>query len=348
MDAVDRLAAYLAGDLDAAETSAVEEDLARDPALRAQLSAMRRADGALLALRSPTPPPGFEERLQRALDPVIGEQIGADAEVPPATGTFDDLAERRASRDRGRRWIPAVAGVAAAAAAIAVIGTNLDLGGNDSAEVADEAGDAGADSAEMFSLDADDADDGATADLDGPVIISADRQLDDDDIEALLAAPELEAVVAQGFTDTAGQDLAARWSSDLGAGPEASTSLAPDDGAMADQDTAEQEAPAADEEATEESDETTAADDLGGLADTAGRTLAPDERSDVARCLAYLTEADDASRAIPAYVELGSYGDDEVIVYGFVSEDPGTGAFTRVELWVAGRDDCEVRYLRQR
>lgn len=354
MDTPDRLAAYLAGDLDPADASAFEEELARDPALRAQLAAMRRADGALLALRSPQAPDGFEERLRAALQPVLADELGnagVPEEAPTSTGTFDELASRRAERDQRRgRWLPAVAGVAAAAAAVVVIGNVVEFGGDDAdMDTGDSGVETMADDAEMESFDeteGDDAEDaGAPPPPDGPTVVSSERALGEQDLEALLAAPELEGVTAQGYGSDEGTVIADGWSLALGADP------AQDD-AMADDEAADDEA-AGDtaEEGTEsDADGSSAAEAVPESAPMQTRGSAPlseDDEATVARCLNYLMEGEDAPDAIPAYVELATYDGDDVLVFGFVTEDPSTGAYTRTELWVVGRDDCEPRYLRQ-
>ena len=137
MDPADRIAAYLADELDDEQRRAFEDDLARDAALRADLDAVRRADDALAA-QAPTPlPAGAEERLWARLTPELEAAYQPDAPVAaPEERTFtaaggDELAARR-----GRRSPPwtAIGGIAAAIVAVAVVSVGiLDPGRTDDA-----------------------------------------------------------------------------------------------------------------------------------------------------------------------------------------------------------------------
>lgn len=133
MNPAERLADYLAGSLDADARAALEAELARDDALRAQLAAMRRADAALAALTSPAPPAGFEERLAAAIGTELARTLADGADVdgddatpdsPDSGGGTDELARRRARREHraAPRWAPRIAGVAAGVVVLAGAG----------------------------------------------------------------------------------------------------------------------------------------------------------------------------------------------------------------------------------
>lgn len=107
MDTGERLAAYLAGELADDQRAALEEDLARDPALRARLERIRALDAELGRLPPVSPPPGFGSRLRRA----VAEELDR---TPLVADEVIDLADRRERRVRLLRRL----GVAAAAATV--------------------------------------------------------------------------------------------------------------------------------------------------------------------------------------------------------------------------------------
>ncbi|HEX9765268.1 MAG TPA: RseA family anti-sigma factor, partial [Nitriliruptorales bacterium] len=109
METGERLSAYLAGELDADETAALEVELAGDPALRARLERIRAADQALRSLPPVAPPAEFSMRLREAL----AHEVTRHEASPGA----DELAQRRLRRDgRIHRFV----GLGVAAAAVAV------------------------------------------------------------------------------------------------------------------------------------------------------------------------------------------------------------------------------------
>lgn len=112
MEAGERLAAYLAGDLDADERAAIEAQLARDPALRQRLERIRHVDALLGGMEDVEPRPGFRERLDDRLRTELGGDVG------------DELADRR--ERRRRVWRP-VAVAAAAAAIVGVVGVTAGV-----------------------------------------------------------------------------------------------------------------------------------------------------------------------------------------------------------------------------
>jgi hypothetical protein len=365
VDAAERLADYLAGELDADEHATVEAALARDPALRTQLEHLQRADGALAGLISPAPPEGFEDRLQAALAPALAEELGLVAEaaaVPASAGeriAADELAAARARREarsgatRGRRWLPVVGGVAASllllAVAVSVVGP---LGGDDSFEVASGGLDADeVDGAEEPAEGAsgDDADDdptverhgadpgseeevvedaveeaaGAPADAEdvwsGPQVVLSGRTLDAAAVSGLLDAGATSALVASGLDATTGNEVAGRWTAQLGVTTGAEqdvTSDSAEDGASGDREAAT----------------------VDPLAD-----LQPADRQAVGRCLAEVleTERERPGPAIPTYVELLTTADVPAIVFVLLAAGDD-GRFTVPEAWLVARDDCRV------
>ena len=66
---------------------------------------------------------------------------------------------------------------------------------------------------------------------------------------------------------------------------------------------------------------------------------------DVRRCLDEIIAS--ASPAVPMYAELATFQGEPAIVYALATEDPESGTLSRIEIWVAGRDDCQVRYFTQ-
>lgn len=342
MDAAERLAAYLAGELDVDEHRVVEAALARDPALRAELAAIRRADAALGELTSPTPPPGFEERLRAALSAELTAQLAGSepaADRAPSgdrpggtagtTSAWDELAARRQGRQRPR-WVPVLGGVAASlvllATGIAVV--TLGGGGGD---------DADEDLAVTSTMDDAGRPEATAPDLGGPLVVDEGRTIADADADVLLAGPALEDVTGRHLGPPEGAAVAEQWAAQLGAAADDALELLPS------------EEGAAEEEAEEEADEAVdAGAEDGEVADDAtadgpvAATAPVDDRTAVARCLAELLGGDVTDPPIPAYVELVTYQERPALVYGLVTVDPSTGAYTRSEVWILDRADCQV------
>jgi negative regulator of sigma E activity len=341
----ERLAAYLAGELDADGAAAVEAAVARDPRLRADLDAMRRADAALGSLPATELPAGFESRLRAAVDHELstllrGELHTTAQAAPPARR--DELAVRRARRSRS--WVPAFAGAAAAVVVLAGVAVGVGvLGGADDQ-------DGTADTAMTLESFADaDAEDAGEAEAgmalpepgDGPTIIASDRDLDDGAADELLASIELEAVAERGFDADTGRSVGAAWRAAL-------STLGPGAGAADERaETAEDGEPELEEAAPTDDDEAVEAEEAGPevAGDTAVRLFADGPLDDEAlaaadRCLTEVIEAD--TDAIPVYLELASYLGEPAVVVGLVTFDPATDAFTRPEVWVLSRDDCQV------
>jgi hypothetical protein len=334
----ERLAALVAGELSTDERRALEAELARDPDLRAQLEAMERADAALAAEPHTELPDGAEDRLLAALAPTLDAELGA-SEVGEAS---DELAARRATRGRRRTWLTAAGGVAAAIAAVAVVLPNLTGSGDDSAETADVAMDSGEDTASMEAAD----DDAGGAFPEGPTVTGGDRELDVDGADALLAAPELEAVAGSALAPEDAAGLGADWATRLGAplaGAASEEDALSDFGTEAETESADDGA-AQDEEAPTEGG-ADAADRAGaGAGVLVGPDVDGDALADVGRCLETLLATGDV--AIPVTAELVVFDGDPAIAFGLVSQD-ADGQVQRREVWVLDRATCEVRYFTQ-
>jgi hypothetical protein len=349
----ERLAAYLAGELDADESAALAAAIARDPRLRAELDAMQRADAALGSLAPTDLPAGFDSRLRAALDTELAAILrpqGAEATAsegstsgatvgdgPTSHRWTDQLAARRARR--ARSWAPAFAGAAAAVAAIAVVGVGVGVLGGGGADMDDAAGDM------EMTLEADDADGSEEAGMmaapgpgEGPTVIAQERVLDDALADELLTSIELQAVTDLALGADEGGSLGAGWRQ-----------------ALADFHTAADE-PAEDADVAEDAPQTESDEDLAATfdrtfaEDVAVRLFADAPPSDVDlaaadRCLAEVLAA--GTEAIPVYLELATYEGEEAVVVGLVTFDPATEAYTRPEVWVLAREDCQVRRFSQ-
>ena len=351
MDRATRLADYLAGQLDPEERTALEAELARDPALRADLDAMRTADDHLAMIPPATPPSGFEERLDAAISSEVAAVLdhagGAPEPAKPATTVTatDELAAHRARAERPGlpRWVTAASGAAAALVVLAGAGlvfSNI-LGGDDTGDDAIfETQSLDAIEEDAFDTDAEAFDDADSAD--GPLLLGGDRSLDDQDVQAILEDPDAFGIAARNLDDDTARGLAAPFAEALGAGSVGEVPESPD-----------AEADAGDDASIAED----APDGPAADADTPSRQGAPAElrigpdvsdadRAQVGTCLELLLS--DTTDVIPTYAELIVFEGAEAIVFGLISEDPATGLFTRREAWVLDRDSCEVRLFTQR
>ncbi len=371
MDPAERLAALLAGELDAHERAELEAQLARDPRLREQLAALERADEALGELTSPEPPAGFDERVHARLDDELEQVLGAAPEGLPAAqvaaaaataaadeqpGYPEDELARQRERRAAPRWLLATS--AAAAALVVVAGGGVLLSdqlrsGDD--ELAD------GDAATTFSTAEDAVPESADEAMAGepPRIVAEDRELDDAALSALVEGPDAIALADPDLDANAAADLRTRNLAALGlAASEAEEAETPDDAdAPAADDTGDTDAPSTgDTDAPSTGD--TDAPDSEVDADDALERGAPDlqalrtdgpvgeaEVEAIARCLQVLLP--DSPTAIPTYAELGTYEGEEVVALGLVDRDPTDGSLSRHELWILSRDDCEIRHISQ-
>ena len=318
MDTGERLAAYLAGELDPEEVRRLEAELAREPALRTRLARLRRLEQALGAMPAVEVPAAFSQELhdvlQRELD---GRPAGRD-----------ELAERRAAGSGRRRafgglpsWLPAAAGAAAVLVAVVVVGTSLPMGGSD------DAGDGAETTAlqgEAAEESAGDAGSARVTAADGPVVVSEGRSYDADDVQALVGSGELGMLAERALGEGEATELAERYRSAFEGSAGADT-LAEDGDANE---------PAADEQSSPTS-----------LRIEGSEEVHPEDLAAIAGCLdAILSES---GPLIPVSAELARFDGTEAIVLGMVGHDPATGAFTRSELWVVARDTCEVLFFAQ-
>jgi len=314
MDTGQRLAAYLSGDLDADERTALEAELAGDPALRAHLERIRAADRALASLPEVDLPEGLSDRLDAALAPELERVLG------------DELAARRARRATPR-WLPAVG---AAAALALVVGTGVvlvgGLGSGDDMTLMGEP-----EAADMADLDSAPgiAADGAET---GPVVTTSGRTVGTDDLAALAADPGLVAPVAPWLLDDDPDAVALAWRTALGGTT---------DRVMAG------ESPPGDadpEDDAQRSTDQVLPSTLPGL--NLQGDVTPDDLDDVARCIGVLFDGA-TGPVIPLYAELAFDADGiPVIVYVALSADR-SGDLTVVEVWKVDRASCELREFAQ-
>ena len=338
MDARERIADYLSGDLSPDEQAAFEAALVGDAALRADVAAARRADDALGALPPTALPDGFEDRLRAHLAseldavltpadpaPTADPLVAAEAEL----GRHDDLAARRAARAQ-RRWT-GLAGAAAAVLAVAgVVGALSGVGGGAGDRADDMAAGEGEPADGSFGTmttqdgateesytEAEEAEDAPTTDeaddlaadapaADGAVALHVrGRDLDTADLDDLLGGPEVRAF--------AGERLAADTAAVLRASRESSLLFR-----------------------FRAMESTGAADADAEDSDTAA--LSGGQRHAAQRCLQDAT----AGGGVPVYAELATYQGRDVLALALVTEDPGTGRWTVPGVRVLDLDTCEV------
>lgn len=327
MDTGERLAAYLSGDLDTDERTALEAELAGDPALRARLERIRAADTALADLPEVDLPEGFSARLRERVAPEVDAVLG------------DQLAARRARRG-APAWLPAL-GAAAALAVVVAGGITMTggMGGDDSADTAEEAGprttaDGGGDAADtMIQDEAMDAE--AAPPIEGPIVTHRGRTLDLDDLQQLATDPEVQAALESGAVQDDPTGTADDYVTALRESHTEEQTDSDDAGGAAEQDGA------ADLE-----HETTAASSAYKADLLRGEGVSDEDLEAVARCVPVLSEGA-AAPVVPLYVELATDEDgDEVIVYVALAQDADE-EYQRVEVWMVSRDDCEPRQFVQ-
>jgi anti-sigma factor RsiW len=355
----ERLAAYVAGELDADERAEIEARLARDPAARAELDRLQATERALGQLRPASPPAGFEERLRKAVAPALDEVLsgeptvaersgdaGADGDEAGDVGVVGDEAgdasvgdegspgsvaawsaggDELAARRRPGRWVTGAIGAAAAVALIGVAGVAiLGVPGTE-------------DAAPDVAMEADDADDRMMgADADGPVVVASDRELDADDLERLLAEPSVQGLRAQALDLATGGDLARAYRSHL---------QALDREEMSTEQGEASDAPTADAEDAEEP--ATEADEPAADPDDGAEAFPADGHERVGRCLDVILEGAGDPAPIPVYVELLRYEGEPAIAYGMLTPGGDGERYDRVEIWVVDQADCQVREFRQ-
>lgn len=327
MDTGERLAAYLSGELDPDERTALEAELAGDPGLRARLDRVRAADEALAAMPEVELPEGFSDRLHRRLAPELDAVLG------------DELAARRARRS-APRWLPAL-GAAAVLALVVAGGVGiLSTGGGDDTAEDMAAGDTRVTAEAGGDGEAGMAEESMGAPVAGPLVVDRGRTLTPQDLEQLANDPDVQAALRSDVVQDDPTMAAQQFSLALGA-----TSAAGGADTLDDAETrAEVESETAHDDQTEAADSTPGALPLPPVA-TQGE-VDDDDRAAVAACLPVLFE-DAASPVVPLYAELATDEDGTpVIVFAALSPD-AEGDFQRVEVWVLDRGTCEPRLFLQ-
>lgn len=326
METGERLSAYLAGELDADETAAVEADLAGDPALRAQLDRIRTANDALASLPAVSPSAAFSARLRETLR----DDIAQRADGTPAV---DELAHKRLQRTAGHNRFVGIGIAAAAAAVVAGIGlTSLFGTADDAATVADG--------------DPQMAQEGAGGDPLAPFVRVTDT---DHDAESVAALAEEDGVldipgeVGQGEARTLEEDRYAAFG------------LSGDDSASLRAGGTEQRDAEADAAAEADAETETSAPASGPAPETAeagasgldASTGAPaDPFTDVRRCLPEIVST--ASQpVIPLFAEVAAYEGEPAIIYLVLTREPDARMFNRIEAWVVSRADCFILNFQQ-
>lgn len=347
MEPAERLAAFLAGELSADERQAVEAELARDAALRAELAAMRRADEALAGEAPTALPEGARDRLMDALAATFDAELGTAA-TGAVTGGTDELATRRRAAATRRSWLVGVGGVAAAIAAIAVVGPTLgELGGSDDTVETM----ASPESEGEAAFDQDDAAGSPFAAPVGPTLLGGERALDEDGAADLLAAGELEAIVDQGLALDEAAALGGSWAQAFGAGtPYSAEGFAELDGEAFAADAAadgDEEAPATESDDEDADFRASTSSRLGRESAGADLQILGDvsegDREDVGRCLDTLLV--DGGVIVPVLAVLVTFEGEPAVAFALASVAPDD-TVTRREVWVLARASCEVRYLR--
>lgn len=321
MDDGERLAAYLVDELTAEERREVEAALARDPSIRARLAALRRSDEALASLGDVEPPPDFSERLRA----VVSDEI---ARLHPRLSA-DEVTARRAARGR-RSWGPGIAAAAAVVTVLAVGVAITSLGGaNDSGGDLDVAAEDTGTAAMLFG--------------DGPVVVALEHAYGRDEVAGIADDPAIQDLIAQGLGADAAFDRAAAYAAGLGVGDDGAVTMeAPAAGA------AEEAGPAADsaDETVEQGADGETLRERGiGLEVVVRGDADPEDLQSLQACLPSILEG--AGTVVPVYAEIATYEGAEALVYGLVGADPDSGRFTRPEIWVVDRGDCQVRLFTQ-
>lgn len=85
----------------------------------------------------------------------------------------------------------------------------------------------------------------------------------------------------------------------------------------------------ADQQADPETEEFAAVDDAG------------EEVGPVERCLPTILSGA-RSPMVPAHVEIAAFDGVPAVIYAFVTEHPGSGTYSRTEVWAVAQDDCQV------
>jgi anti-sigma-K factor RskA len=302
LDTGERLSAYLAGELDADERTAVEADLRRDPALRARLERLRRAERGLADLPAVDPPPGFSDRLRAA----VAAELAAEDEVAPRRGS----ATARGGRP-SRPWRTFGAAVAAAAG-IVVLGAG--------AGVVLRGGSLGSPAAETAAGSRAQAEKTAAPEV---TVAETDNDFDDLELQRLAVNVDTQFVLPPDLNARDAAPLAAELQDQLLGGEDRAASAGGSDGGGA-------------EAAAQTADR--GRQPAGEVREASPAGAPP---AAVGRCLSAIV-SEQTDPLIPVYVEVARYEAVPAVVYVFAAEEPGSGTYRRVEVWAAARSDCRV------
>ncbi len=316
METGERLAAYVAGELDEDETRALEAQLARDPGLRARLASIRATDDLLAGLPPVEVPAAFSARLREAVAAEVASQVASPA--------GDDLAARRARRAErtgftGWQSWQKLATAAAVLVVVGGVGVGVLTAGGDS-------DDAGGQVAMEAGL--------AAEPQQGPTVVAAGRSFDEASLRDLAGDARFDEILAEHLSGPAADAAAQDHTTALtGPAPESDGSDSAGDTAISG-------------ESAEEGDRVMTAP--GAPTEFGLRTVGDVSETDleaVRTCLPSLI--DSTSAVIPVYAELATYEGTDAIVYGLVGNDPEQDSYQRVELWVVDRGDCQVLHFAQ-
>lgn len=321
------LSAYLLGDLDEAQASALDERLAAEPPLAARLDATREAIEALSGLDAVSPPAGYTERLRTRLAAeraavsdsdaaraAAAAQASRPSQVAQEQTAVGDLDAARAGR--ARRWQPlayAAAVVLVAVVGLAALATVLGpirSGQQDSVATLDEAAeDSADDTAELFAEpDAGDGDQAVPAPEASPEGAESDWAGTTD----RGTRPSQPAIVDAGVVLA---DEAAAREHFAGVGAEAFLGL-----------------------------EREEAEEVGRSFAVAVRRAEPFASTGVAPavCLEQVS-AEAAGPVVPAHVEAVRYAGADAVAYVLATASLEADSVDRLELWITAPSDCGIR-----
>ena len=326
------LSAYLAGELDAAETAELEHRLASEPKLAAQLDTLADVLVALGGYDTVDEPAGFAQRLDERL---------AAASAPA------DLAAHRRRRAASTQWLR-IGSVAAVIALGAVMAGTMVRSGGGGTVAMDSAMDEGATSEAAAALS-----DPGTSRPAAPVILDDNvavagkealrlRYSDVPEAQGLLGVPRDEAAeLAVAFTEAVSNrgERSAVQESAVTSGSDAKTAGDAGTGGGAGDETESAGDGEADAAAAPPAPDPDAARDLESRR-RAVRAAAGD------RCLAAIIREADAA-PVPVRVETVRYDGEPAVVYVLVTATPRSAELDRMEVWVVRPDDCTVIVFQQ-
>jgi hypothetical protein len=322
------LSAYLAGELDDPTAAGLERRLADEPRLAAQLDALADALVMLGGFDHAQTPDGFDERLATRLTQAT---------------SVADLDEHRRRKAAPTQWlrigtVAAVLALGAVMAGTMLRGDNLQVAGQDSAEMS---------GSESAAMDTAALESGASRPS-APVLLDDDVEVAGEDalrsryetvpeVQGLLGvsrdeAEELamvfgDAISGHSLADTSEESAAAGGAADsdvLSSGDDAGST---GDGATGE----EAEAPAPEAAQAPEAATDASADSRAAAGDA---------------CLAAITK-DAGAPLVPVRVETLRYDGQPAIAYVLVTATPDSETLDRTEVWVVRPTDCATIVFQQ-